>query len=178
MHAKADVLAPLFCCDFVCLTETWLTEHDEQLSVPAYMCYSAHKPVCDRPGRPSGGVSVYVSDRLQTHVEFVKYAEDGSYLWLKLKRVVQGCPEVYSCVCYMPQKKLHKSCDAKTPHACLQDDILQFQGTGAEVLICGDMNARTAEEDDFIKLSELPECLDIPDEADDLPAYISSKAQQ
>ena len=33
----------------------------------------------------------------------------------------------------------------QNPYDCLQDDILQFQGTGAEVPICGDMNARTAE---------------------------------
>ena len=109
---------------------------------------------------------------MRTRVDFVKTAEDDSFLWLKLKRVVQDCPEVYFCVCYMPSKKLYKNSDLKTPYACLQDDILQFQGSGAEVLICGDMNARTAERDDFIKLSELPECLEVPDEADDLPPDI------
>ena len=56
----------------------------------------------DGPGRYSGGVSVYVSDRLHARVELVKTAEDASYLWLKLKCVVQDCPEVYFCVCYMP----------------------------------------------------------------------------
>ncbi|DBB13395.1 TPA: hypothetical protein ACH3X3_005128 [Trebouxia sp. C0006] len=85
----------------------------------------------DGPGRHSGGVSVYVSDRLHAHVELVKTAED--------------------------------------------DDILQFQGKGADILVCGDINARTAEQDDYIRLAELPPCLDVPDEADDLPDYIQPR---
>ena len=72
----------------------------------------------------------------------------------------------------MPSKNLYRNSEDPTPYACLQDDILQFQGSGAEVLLCGDMNARTAERDDFVKLSDLPQCLDIPDEAEDLPTHI------
>ena len=75
----------------------------------------------------------------------------------------------------MPHKKLYKSPDAKSPYPCLQDDVLQFQGIGAELLICGDMNARTAERDDFVKLSELPECLALPAEAEDLPSFIPTR---
>ena len=70
--------------------------------------------------------------------------EPQSYFWLKLKSVVQDCPEVYLCVCYMPCKKDFKNSDIKTPYVLLQEDVLQYQGAGAEVLICGDMNARTA----------------------------------
>ena len=120
-------------------------------------------------------MSVYVSDRLHAHVELVKTAEDASYLWLKLRRVVQDCPEVYFCVCYMPDKQSYRKSDAKTPYECLQDDILQFQGRGADIIICGDMNARTAEQDDYISLSELPDYLDVPDEADDLPSHIQPR---
>ena len=105
VYAEADVLAPLFCHDIVCLTETWLTEYDAQLVVPCFTCYSATRPMRDGPGRHSGGVSVYVSDRLHAHVELVKTAEDASYLWLKLKCVVQDCPEMYFCVYYMPAKQ-------------------------------------------------------------------------
>ena len=52
--------------------------------------------VRDRPGHYSG---VFVSDR----VDLVEAADDASYLWLKLKDVVLGRPEVYFCVCYMPK---------------------------------------------------------------------------
>ena len=52
---------------------------------------------------------MYVSKHLQTRVEFVKCAMDGSYEWLRLKRVVQVCSEVYFCICHMPQKKVYKT---------------------------------------------------------------------
>ncbi|KAA6427587.1 MAG: hypothetical protein FRX49_02250 [Trebouxia sp. A1-2] len=75
----------------------------------------------------------------------------------------------------MPAKKHFKNSTVKSPYECLQNDILQFQGRGANILICGDMNARTAEQDDYIRLSELPPCLDVPDEADDLPDYVQPR---
>ena len=78
--AKADVLAPSLCHDFVCLTETWLSEGDAKFVVPHCTCYSACRPIRDGPGRPLGGVSVYVPDQLHAHVELVKTAEDASYL--------------------------------------------------------------------------------------------------
>ena len=93
-----------------------------------------------------------MSDRLQDRVEFVKSAEDASYLWLKLKHVVHGCPEVYFCACYMPIKQ---SVFAQSgPYQCLQEDVLKYQIQGAQVLICGDMNARTAEEPDYVRLAD------------------------
>ena len=52
------------------------------------------------------GVGVFVSSRVHKHIQFVKAADDASYLWLKLKAVVLGCPEVYFAVCYMPQRIL------------------------------------------------------------------------
>ena len=113
-------------------------------------------------------------DPLFTGVELLKSAENDSFLWLKLKHVMQGCPELYLGACSMPSQKWYKNHDLKTPYACLQDDFLQLQGTGADVLVCEDMNAQTAELDDFVKFSELPKCLDIPAEADDLPAQIST----
>ena len=75
----------------------------------------------------------------------------------------------------MPAKKHFKNSTVKSPYKCWQDDILQFQGQGVDILVCGDMNAQNAEHDDYIRLSELPPCLDVPDEADDLPDYIQPR---
>ena len=52
----------------------------------------------------------------------------------------------------MPAKKNLKS-TVKSPYECLQDDTLQFQGRGADILVCGDMNACTTEHEDCIRLS-------------------------
>lgn len=104
---------------------------------PAHACYSAFRPLSDGPSRHSGGVSVYVSHRLHAHVEFVKRAEDASYLWLRLKHVVHGCPEAVCrakpkglvCVCYMPDRRSRFA--ATLPFEQLQEDVMQFQNMGA-----------------------------------------------
>ena len=114
---------------------------------------------------------MFVSRRFKQNVQFVKAADDASYLWLKLKDVVLGCPEVYFCVCYMPQKSefrkirhLHNS-----PYTCLQNDVVEFQGRGARILICGDFNARTAEDPDFLRMAELQDFLPTALDEDELP---------
>ncbi len=37
----------------------------------------------------------------------------------------------------------------------MQNDVLEYQGKGAQTLICGDFNARTAEEPDFLRMADL-----------------------
>ena len=120
---------------------------------------------------------MFVSSRVSNHVQFVKAADDASYLWLKLKDVVLGCPEVYLCVCYMPQKQNFIAMQkitptASSPYDCMQDDVLEFQGRGAQILVCGDLNARTAEEPDFVRTAELQPFLPTAPDDDELPDYI------
>ena len=117
---------------------------------------------------------MYVSDRMKANVEHVKTAADGSYLWLKLKHVVLDCPEVYFCACYMPQKVTMKDA-LTTPFECLQADIANFQGKGAQILICGDMNARTATEADYVRVSDLHEFVSLPEDVDELPRDIPDR---
>ena len=105
VNKQAELLAHLSCHDFICLTETWLTEDERPVAFPEHEYYSACRPVRDGKGRHLGGVGVFVSCRVKQRVEFVKVVADASYLWLKLKDVVLGCPEVYFCVCYMLQKQ-------------------------------------------------------------------------
>ena len=76
----------------------------------------------------------------------------------------------YFCVCYMPSKRELKKI-TPTPtcmsgsnmsystlnalYERLQSDVLKCQGRGAQILLCGDFNARTAEEPDFLRMAEL-----------------------
>ena len=74
--------------NFICLTETLLTANDVRDSFPAHTYCSACRAVSDRPGCHSGGVGVFVSDRVSDCAEFVEAPDDASYLWLKLQDVV------------------------------------------------------------------------------------------
>ena len=72
----------------ICFTETLLTANDVRDSFPAHTYFSAWRAVSDRPGCHSGGVGVFVSDRVSDRAEFVEAADDASYLWLKLQDVL------------------------------------------------------------------------------------------
>ena len=93
--------------------------------------------------------------------------------------VVLGC----TLVCYMPHKKdfvnLQKIIPtAICPYDCLQNDVLEYQSRGAQILVCGDFNARTAEEPDFLKTAELQSFLPTAPDDDELPAYILPRHNQ
>lgn len=57
----------------------------------------------------------------------------------------------------MPQKQSFNKIrpTPTTPYECMQNDVLEYQGKGAQILICGDFNARTAEEPDFLRMADL-----------------------
>ena len=62
-----------------------------------------------------------------------------------------------------------------TPYECMQNDVLECQGKGAQILICGDFNARTAEEPDFLRMAELQPFLPTALDEDELPDYIRQR---
>ncbi len=51
----------------------------------------------------------------------------------------------------------------------MQNVVLEYQGKGAQILICGDFNARTAEEPDFLRMAELQPFLPTALDEDELP---------
>jgi len=101
-------------------------------------------------------------------------AEVVSYLWLKLTESVLGYPEVYICVCYMPQKKDFIDTQKLIPtvicrYECLQNDAVEYQSRGAQILVCGHLNAGTAEKPGILK-AELQPFLPTASDDDKLPA--------
>ena len=54
----------------------------------------------------------------------------------------------------------------------MQSDVLEFQSKGAQILVCGDLNARTAEEPDFVRTAELQSFLTTAPDDDELPDHI------
>ena len=55
------------------------------------------------------------------------------------------------------------------PYEDLQNDVLKYQGRGAQILLCGDFNATTAEEPDFLRMAELQPFLPNTSDDDNLP---------
>ena len=61
------------------------------------------------------------------------------------------------------------------PYECLQNNVLDYQSRGAQILICGDFNARTAEEPDFVRTAELQPFLPAAPDDEELPDYIPQR---
>ncbi|DBB02904.1 TPA: hypothetical protein ACH3X1_013507 [Trebouxia sp. C0004] len=62
-----------------------------------------------------------------------------------------------------------------TPYEGMQNDVLEYQGKGAQILTCGDFNARTAEEPDFLRMAELHSFLPTVLNEDELPGYVRQR---
>ena len=50
--------------------------------------------------------------------------------------------------------------------------MLDYQSRDAQILVCGDFNARTAEEPDFVRTAELQPFLPMAPDDEELPDYI------
>ena len=167
VNKQAESLAHLSNHDFICLTETWLTANDVPETFPVHTYFSACRAVSDKQAHHSGGVGVFVSDCVSDRVEFMEAADDASYLWLKLKDIVLGCPEVFVTCLKREFKKITPT--PTCPYERLQSDVLKYQGRGAQILLCGDFNARTTEQPDFLRMAELQPFLPNTPDDDDLP---------
>ncbi len=82
-------------------------------------------------------------------IDSIKTIQIGkSYIWLKIQKdIVSTDRHIFLCATYLPP--------AESPYYnedtfyILQDEICHFQTKG-NVLICGDLNARTGNEPDFV----------------------------
>jgi len=164
MRKKLDTLQSWFAskADLYCLVETWLTEHRSETDIPGYtvtLCLDLwHSEDL------SEVAYVYVAERLSKHVNDWKVAADNSYLWLHFPHVTVDGRELYFCICYMAPCSSTANADSN-PYDALQLDIVDAQNAGGCIAVCGDMNARTAEEEDHMQLADLQDFVGgLPDE--------------
>ena len=121
------------------------------------------------------GVCVYIAGHLSQVVKVWRVAADNSYVWLHLPCVkMNGC-ETYLCVCYVAPRSPTVNAGS-CPYDALQLDIVEVQNAGGCIVVCGDMNAKTAELDDYIRLADVQDYVDVPDEGAYLNSYIPSRS--
>ena len=60
------------------------------------------------------------------------------------------------------------------PYNTLQNDIVDAQNAGGCIIVCDDMNARTAEQYDYTRLADLQDFVDGPEEG----AYLGADVPQ
>ena len=97
-------------------------------------------------GRDSGGMLIWYKANLVQYIKLIKKREFSILIKIK-KDLITTDKDVFLCAAYIPP--------SQSPYfnehsfSILEDEISYFQAQGS-VLICGDLNARTGTEPDFI----------------------------
>ncbi|XP_053395382.1 uncharacterized protein LOC123523921 isoform X1 [Mercenaria mercenaria] len=104
--------------------------------------------------RSSGGIMVYVNNKLKNYVEFVKSTND-CILWLKFKgELFELKYDVLLCLTYnIPQGSRREIFVDSNIYEMIADDMMYFENLyehKCEFIISGDFNARVGEMADFV----------------------------
>ncbi|MEW8547927.1 MAG: reverse transcriptase family protein [Candidatus Thiodiazotropha sp.] len=145
--------------DVVLLVETHIG-YDKIVSVDGFHYF----PVCrakSANGRYYGGLAVLTRTNIRPYVSFLKNTST-EYQWLKLdKKFFSFQKDLYLCLAYIPPNQ--SSYAANMQHDLIdliENDILMYKTKG-DIMICGDLNARSGSQQDFIS----------NDEVDHVPVY-------
>ena len=163
--------------DLLLLTETWVHAAAEPPPLPDYHCFGLSRP-SQGAGRPAGGVACYVKQHLVKFVSHWRSAHDGNNLWLKIDKCLGLRSDLYLCLAYFcPEKSTFYSHDIATePFENLIQDIAEVQAQNGNVLLAGDLNARTGTMLDFLTRDEHA---DIPNQIlpslENLPAKVPAR---
>jgi hypothetical protein len=141
------VNAQLSKCDIFAVVETHLESNT--VSFDRYLNFSINREK-SRNNRHYGGISVFIHENIHHHVS--NYKVNGSdYIWLKIDHSIsESEQDIYLCFCYIPPENssIHSSRQTDVIQE-LQSDIMDLSQKG-QIIIAGDLNARTATISDFI----------------------------
>ena len=137
--------------DLVVLSETGHTDADRVYKIPLFECVSCsmrpHDAFC-------GGVAVFVKKTLKDKVSLIKDLPEFGMSWFRIQGILEGGKrDIYACACYIPPKDSsyykHEAGELnRDAHfECLERHITEFKAKG-EIMVLGDLNARTGKEDD------------------------------
>lgn len=134
--------------DIIVLLETWANK-DSATGCPCNYKELIIPPLKQpklKHGRLSGGIIVWHKNALSDHIHPIK--RGNSHIWLKVTNTTSDSDQaLYICAIYMPP--LNSPYYDELSFGNLHSEILEFQAKGS-ILLCGDFNARTGRELDYI----------------------------
>ena len=145
-----EMLRIMYKFDFICLCETW-QDNDDNISLHGYKQFTSHRSMKHKKARrSSGGVAVLVRNNISKGVTRVKSASDD-IIWLKLDKKFFGInKDIYLCCCYLiPQNSSTFTWNDIDICDILDTEVSKY-GTFGDILLCGDLNARTGNLLDYI----------------------------
>lgn len=147
--------------DLAFLVETHVGYNSNIKNVGPFNYYPVCRPITKANNRYYGGIAILRKPHIKDHVKILKNS-NTDYQWVKLEKKFFGFHrDLYICVIYYPPvtSTYTKKGDIEL-FECLENDITLFC-KDADILLCGDFNARAGSHPDLI----------IQDEIDFLPLY-------
>ena len=145
--------------DFVGVTETHShTEVLDKLNIPGFHRLDVkNQPKNRKSNTAPKGIGVFVKESIKNLFTLVPIVNEDA-IWVKLKRELSGEErDIYIGTCYLNPSKGKES---ERKIAKLTENIISLQRKG-EVMINGDLNAKTGTLDDTISPDKSDEVFDI-----------------
>ena len=140
--------------DLVLFTESW-TDESSNLNVNDFEHFVLNrKLVKANSRRNSGGIVLYIRNKWVSKDTLV-YTSEDDFLWIKLsKNVIFSDKDLYVCLCYVtPDDSSRQSMVETNIFDRMLDSVVHIENksqTECNILICGDLNARSSVNPDFV----------------------------
>ena len=135
--------------DVLVFTETWLGEGQRAPDIAGYRSFQYNRPLALLSGQARGGLACYFRNELFDHVTPVSGDATNSFAVLKVSKEVGFDQDLYLIVCYVPPLQSNSiSMATRSIWTHLQHSINSAMVHG-QVLLVGDLNARTGRLADF-----------------------------
>jgi exonuclease III len=139
--------------DIIALTETWAKSIDEfKNSFDGYKAYTSYRPRIRQFGRFLGGIAVFVKQKYLSGVNKIDIDFPHGIFLLFNRKFFGFEKNIIVGTVYIPdvQSRSYKSLE-KLPLETLDEILFELKiKHDANIILCGDFNARTGVEDDFI----------------------------
>ena len=136
--------------DILALGETWLTPEDNP-QVEGYYCYSSCRNKQSVSKFYSGGIAFLIKEEIRHAVKVIDYSSDFM-VWVKLdKKVLNLKNDVFLSALYIPPSNSSFYNKRELDPFDELENAIQKYSTMGEVILAGDINARTGCLPDYIE---------------------------
>ena len=142
-HGVDELLQVVGGHDILVFTETWLGEGQQAPDIAGYRAFHWARPEALQAGSERGGIACYVRTQLHQHITLEGGDASNSFAVMRISKDAGFERDLYLFVCYIvPRKNTRISLATRGIWAELRDSVGAALSKG-QVLIVGDLNART-----------------------------------
>ena len=122
---------------------------EDTVSLANYHTYQFNRPKVSKAQKYSGGIAILVKNDIKNAVSLVS---SGLFsIWLKLdKNFFHFDNDIFVCVTYLPPDNSTYSNHCDINCMDLLEEQIQLHSRSGNICIIGDLNARTAENLDYV----------------------------